>query len=120
MFGKEGNGLRGKEASRLARGLVPPRPFPTHLRRPILPEIGLRAARLWAARKECRMKMKNLGGGEEQRLSRARPSAYPQIFPQHRTAHRRMVKTYKREPAGLSLFYSFSIKEEFEQDFTSW
>ena len=47
------------------------------------------------------MKMKNLGGGEEQRLSRARPSAYPQIFPQHRTAHRRMVKTYKREPAGL-------------------
>ena len=66
------------------------------------------------------MKMKSLGGGEEQRLSRARPSAYPQIFPQHRTAHRRMVKTYKREPAGLSLFYSFSIKEEFEQDFTSW
>ena len=33
---KGGNGLRGSEASRMARGLVPSRPFPTHLRRPIL------------------------------------------------------------------------------------
>jgi len=52
-------------------------------------------------------------------LSRARLSAYPQIFPRHQTAHRRMVKPYKREPSGLFPFCAFSIEEEFEQDFTN-
>ena len=46
-------------------------------------------------------------------------SAYPQSFPRHQTAHRRMVKPYKREPAGLFPFCAFSIEEEFEQDFTN-
>ena len=58
-------------------------------------------------------------GGGERRLSRARLSAYPQIFPRHQTAHRRMVKPYKREPSGLFPFCAFSIEEEFEQDFTN-
>jgi len=81
--------------------------------------IGLRAARLWTARKENRGENNEEFGGGERRLSRARLSAYPQIFPRHQTAHRRMVKPYKREQSGLFPFCAFSIEEEFEQDFTN-
>ena len=94
-------------------GAVPPSP-PA-----ISPEIGLRAARLWAARKCYRGENNEEFGGVERRLSRAGLSAYPQSFPRHQTAHRRMVKPYKREPAGLFPFCAFSIEEEFEQDFTN-
>ena len=94
-------------------GAVPPSP-PA-----ISPEIGLRAARLWAARKCYRGENNEEFGGVERRLSRAGLSAYPQSFPRHQTAHRRMVKPYKREPAGLFSFCTFSIEEEFEQDFTN-
>ena len=97
----------------LQSGAVPPSP-PA-----ISPEIGLRAARLWAARKCYRGENNEEFGGVERRLSRAGLSAYPQSFPRHQTAHRRMVKPYKESPAGLFSFCTFSIEEEFEQDFTN-
>ena len=64
--------------------------------------------------------MKNLEGENGDCHARVL-SAYPQIFRRHQnTAHRpRMVKPYKREPAGLFPFVLFSIEEEFEQDFTN-
>ena len=73
---------------------------------------GMHENIFWRIRlpEEVRAMKENRGKNNEEleewkrRLSRARPSAYPQIFPRHRTVHRRMSKAYKREPAGLISF----------------